>query len=382
MRVHFASITCVVAFVCLVVGCESNPNGEDRPDSVLLVKDLDSLRQHLVEGTVQWDSVVEMPGGERRFVLDHIVRKGDVPLLEHAISIAGSDAVVHIESCHFIAEAAAACNQPIVEWLIVENGTDPNCFTGSGRVPLFVSLHCGVEFLAAIVELGVDLHIRHVTGCTPLYGASGCCEYDVVEYLIKHGEDIAEIDSDECLYGSPLHAAAEGCQTEVLELLLSVGADVNRRRPDTGETPLHTIMFCPQAFRVVEHLLRNGADVNLRSHENVSPLHWAVGRLRFAEDETLAIVHLLLEAGSDIDVRCDPYGRTPLLYAANQGSAAAMRILVEAGADVHATDLDGNGIRELAKRRYANPDSAQGRAGFEVNAYLESLALPDGIADK
>lgn len=76
-------------------------------------------------------------------------------------------------------------------------------------------------------------------------------------------------------------------------------------------------------------LLAAGADTEYRDHNGDRALLWAARGLN-AE-----AMRLLLEAGSPPDSETDPYGRTPLMDASFIGDEAAVRLLLDRGADPH-----------------------------------------------
>ncbi len=73
---------------------------------------------------------------------------------------------------------------------------------------------------------------------------------------------------------------------------------------------------------------------------------------------------LLLDGGADPD-QTDGQGRTPLLFAAQQGRLALVRLLLEHGADPRIADADGRTPRDLALAR----------AGTDVEAELRAEML-------
>ena len=74
---------------------------------------------------------------------------------------------------------------------------------------------------------------------------------------------------------------------------------------------------------LVRKLIDRGADVN---KPGWAPLHYA------ATNGHLKIMELLLDENAYIDA-ASPNGTTPLMMAAHYGSAAAVKVLLEAGAD-------------------------------------------------
>jgi uncharacterized protein len=75
-------------------------------------------------------------------------------------------------------------------------------------------------------------------------------------------------------------------------------------------------------------------DINKKSSDGTSALHWAVHR----NDETL--IKALLDAGADANAKND-YGSTPMSEAATIGNARVIQALLKHGADVDSPNADG-----------------------------------------
>lgn len=104
------------------------------------------------------------------------------------------------------------------------------------------------------------------------------------------------------------------------------------------------------------------ADVNARSADGTTALHWAV------YNDDVALVDRLLAAGADVNARND-YSATPLSEAAVVGHAEVIRKLLKAGADVEAANADGQ-TALMVVARSSNVEAAQLliKAGAKVNA--------------
>ena len=124
---------------------------------------------------------------------------------------------------------------------------------------------------------------------------------------------------------TPLHYAAAYGSAEAVRLLLAAGANVNARN-DFEATPL---MWAATDAEKVRLLVSGGADVNAKSKMGRTAV-W----LAAANDGSSAIVKFLLDSGAKLD-------RTELLPAAAANDMGTMRLLLERGANVNAKDPAG-----------------------------------------
>ncbi|XP_072930007.1 uncharacterized protein [Epargyreus clarus] len=145
---------------------------------------------------------------------------------------------------------------------------------------------------------------------------------------------------------TPLHLAVVHGNVPLVQTLLAAGADVNAQ-DDEHHTVVHWATVCGEvgALRAV---LAAGADAATPDQHGGYPLHYAAQmcgapaatdhQSRGAALEVLRA--LVKEGGARVEVR-DADGRTPLLWAASAGSAAAVLALHQAGARVDDADRDG-----------------------------------------
>lgn len=126
---------------------------------------------------------------------------------------------------------------------------------------------------------------------------------------------------------TPLMYAVLYGDLDDVRLLLDNGGDPNVGN-EAGATALMWAVDNPEKTRL---LLARGADVNARSQDGRSAL--AIATSRF---DSLDVVRLLLDSGADPSVQSPSYkGQvTPLAEAAHVGGEAAVRLLIERGADV------------------------------------------------
>jgi ankyrin repeat protein len=135
---------------------------------------------------------------------------------------------------------------------------------------------------------------------------------------------------------SALALACWNQRPDIARLLIEEGADPNLKT-NSNFTALHYAAE-KGSTELVELLINAGADVNALNEAQRSPLHLA------ADQGNAEIVELLINYGADKEQVSRP-GRTPLIEAtANRktGSFAAMRKLLEAGADPNHSATKGN----------------------------------------
>ena len=161
----------------------------------------------------------------------------------------------------------------------------------------------------------------------PMYYAAFCGFSDLMEKLIReHPEHVTARGGP---LGMPLHAASRRNHLKIVQSLLRHGADVNA--PGMwGRTPL---LFASSEghLEVVRWLLEHGADVNAKNLFNWTSLHMVA---YYGQFET---VWALLKHNADMNAR-DNEGRTPLHLASNLGHIDTAQLLLNHGADPNARD--------------------------------------------
>jgi ankyrin repeat protein len=124
-----------------------------------------------------------------------------------------------------------------------------------------------------------------------------------------------------------LHWAVRYDDTMLVERLIKAGANVNAANR-YGVTPI--VLACESgSAAVVEHLLKAGVNPNATSSLGETALHTC------AHTGNVEAAKALLTRGAKVDAGDSWRGQTPLMWAAAQGHAAMVRVLVEAGADVN-----------------------------------------------
>jgi ankyrin repeat protein/ketosteroid isomerase-like protein len=257
---------------------------------------------------------------------------------------------------------------------------DPNgeiaAFNADRDVRLVVATWDGDRRLVAeLLRFGADVNHRDAgSGLTPLMIASGKADPELVRLLLDAGADVFTADSG--AGATALHKACQGGSLDVVRLLVEAGAFVDSVAPTTGHTPLMDALWF-KFPEIARYLLDRGAGLNLSTHYGFSlKEHFeyelnvnTIGKDRLllaeqylkgrqASDEgriasqllmaavtgdDIGAVRLLIDGGAEIDERFPHVNgfndaHTPLLVAARDGHTEIARVLLDAGADVNATE--------------------------------------------
>jgi hypothetical protein len=157
-----------------------------------------------------------------------------------------------------------------------------------------------------------------------------------VQELLRRGFD-PNTPSPEGLHG--LYLALREPSLKVAEVLIDWPKTHLEARTPEDESPLMMAALKGHA-KLARKLIDKGADVN---KPGWAPLHYA------ATGGHLEIMSLLLEHHAFIDAE-SPNGTTPLMMAAHYGTPAAVKLLLEAGADTAMRNQLGLSAVDFANR--------------------------------
>lgn len=254
-------------------------------------------------------------------------------------------------------KAAKGAHVPAAE-VLLDAGADVNKQKG-GLSALHWAVFSGDSgIVKCLLSRGARLDLPGEAKCLPIHCATTRDLREILDILLSHGADINARDS---LGWTPLHYAACGndktrndillhtsqgtelkfeqrrCDDKHIRLaryMLERSADVNAKTNE-GNTPLHFAArwgFGP----LIRLFLDSGANVNASNGTGETPLHW------LALLGTVDLAKTLLEKGSDVNARTT-MGSTPLHGAAVQGHKAMVSWLIESGADLTATRSSPSG---------------------------------------
>ncbi len=216
-------------------------------------------------------------------------------------------------------------NKKIIE-LLLKNNANPNV----DDILLSACHYQKCTIVEVLIEYGADVNATNKDGRTALSSAinNSGASIEIVELLLKNhiNPNVDDI----------LHIACYEQNLAMVELLIQYGADVNATDKD-GKTALFSAIFADNANKkTVELLLKNNANPNV---DNI--LHHA------CYEQNFALVKLLVENGADVNAT-DKDNETALYNAiiADNANKKIIRYLIANGADIHKEN--NNGISPLS----------------------------------
>lgn len=230
---------------------------------------------------------------------------------------------------------------------LIKAGADAKLGDGFGSTPLSAAAAAGnVDVIASLLEAGADANEQNADGWTALMSAARKGNVKAARLLIEKGADVNR--RERLREQTALLWAAAESQPEIVRELLAHKADPDARgeivdlqsrfsgetrakyRPPGGLTPL---LYAAQDgwMECAKALVESGADINLSSTDNVSPLLLAV------LNGNVDLAAFLTSKDAKVS-QGDRWGRTPL-YAA-VGLNAVPRSDHPGGADGEKTSLD------------------------------------------
>ena len=199
--------------------------------------------------------------------------------------------------------------------------------------------------------------LQELRPCCQLPLVLQLCDYESIDegtlckgvsLLLSSGSEIDQKDANSI---TPLMMAVSQIKPVLVECMIRNGADVNLRN-DQGDTAVsillifalntggrdkpHTTLTSDQRL-ILKHLLAARCDVNINNRYHVSPLIYCClfGFYEAAE--------LLLSAGADIDA-VDPSGFTPMMTCINSAQLNLLQLLLTRGANLYKVSALTHGV--------------------------------------
>ncbi|MEW8505744.1 MAG: WG repeat-containing protein [Candidatus Thiodiazotropha sp.] len=216
-----------------------------------------------------------------------------------------------------------------------------------------------IKSLEEILKSGVDVNTKTISGHVPMTVAALLGNLEAAKLLLDYGADINHMTRR----GTPLHNASKLGQAEFVKYLLENGADtdlVNDSEEDwlKGMNALHYAAY-NASLNVLKLLLDSGMNVDVRTGQGMTPLMYA------AMMDNEYIVKELLKHGASIEAVYKEFDNnnkhvlrqwTPLAIAVNNNSVAAVKALLDNGANLgfvmNASYYKKNTIGDFARTLY------------------------------
>jgi ankyrin repeat protein len=267
-----------------------------------------------------------------------------------------------------LAAAALQGHEPVVQLLIERKANPQEGLVAFSQMNRYTSAHTAI--LMRLIDAGADPNEESRNGYTVFDSVIVRGAEDPVYMLVSHGVNLGPsrpnlsprafklaeqgyVKTLELAFDKGFDPSTRGelgrtfihvaRTAETVDLLLAKGLRVDQL-DDKRNQPLHfavTAVLRP----LCAHLLSKGAPINAANEEGTTPLMLAS---KGGGDEAMKLLELLLERGADVRLR-DKRGYAALDYAAEQGSEATLKRLLEGG--VVASARDANGYTALHRAR-------------------------------
>ena len=213
-------------------------------------------------------------------------------------------------------------------------GADPNLANRYDLRPLALAVELDdLAMVELLLDAGADPRVADAAGEPLLFTATRNDNVGIARALLAAGVDVDATDAS--FEQTALMVAARERQPAMARLLIDHGADVGRQTA-AGAEPRPRLP-AENAGSKGDGIVRGGWP----EHGMRGPVPGAKSPLLYAAREGSAeITRMLLDAGADIE-QADANGTTPLLTAIINDNMEAARALIEAGANVNATDWYG-----------------------------------------
>ncbi len=237
--------------------------------------------------------------------------------------------------------------------ILISLGAPLNSQNKKGNTPLIKAVKSfNTEICKKLLAAGANMYIRNQYGEHAwllaqknnqkiYYGGEVEKQLEIRKLLKSHdkhsGKLLSELQTVDTLNKKLTDVAARG-HLHLVKLLLKLGALIDARDREfkrelmevTYNTPL-MLAAKNGHFKVCEYLVRKGAQIHAQNELLITPLHFA------ADNGTIDIIALLLAAGAQCNTIAQHRQATPLMAAVMNQHYEAIRLLLQAGADIHIT---------------------------------------------
>ena len=342
----------------LLLNSGANPNvRSDTSETTALIAATDNRHDDIASLLVANDADIDAKGKDGQTALHCAARQNNVAIGRMLLA-AGAEREARCQGGETPLAWAAYQGRAEFAKLLIEHGADIEApLPDRQTTPLWHAVSQGHIDTAKVLLAGGAKTDTNLSGRTLVHVAMQRNHSDMVRVLLREGVKVASIRK----------AAYFGDLDTVRILVREGGANA---KDDAGYTPLHCAL-CGGHEEIVRFLLSEGADVNAKTTDGLTPLCFA---------RTADAAALLLAASANPNGSPTTSGHTALHAAIDRGDVRIVELLLSHGADANAKVSGGDQRREdwtplhvactigdkaivtelLAKGAYANARTAKG----------------------
>ena len=274
--------------------------------------------------------------------------------------------------------------------LLADAGADLDVTDHFERTPLMMAAkEHQTDALRQLLRLGAGIHFTDIDGINALMFAIEADDQEAMRALIAAGADLDQTDG---LGRNAWLTAAASCNMNALRILYEAGVDIHQKTHWLAGTLKNALMLAADnematkeaVLQTIDLLLEMGLRLDEQDHLGNTALMLALAacndtaaiRLLEAGAQQLPneegctplmmasgaampdVIHACIATGADIDAR-DKHGQTALMQVGMHASddeftlrrLQCFKTLVEAGADIHASDDMGTSVLMLYAER-------------------------------
>ena len=250
---------------------------------------------------------------------------------------------------------------------------NPDCINATdsyGRTALSWAAQRGmVETVESLLRFGADPNLCTLRGHSPLMYAAEARDPGCLRPLLEYGADVTQCDVEG---QTPLHYAA-GHRSDLAYYRPLIEANSDPNWPTIPRmTPLTTVIL-EGHNDAMRYLVENGADINLKGHDERSPAFYAV------EYNNLFALGYLFERGANF-IGASLANPSIAHVAAHHAKVETLRVLAAFRLtlrDVDCVDSEGLAIPQIVEKRLQKNLNIEVDFAQAFSMFLESVRTED-----
>lgn len=209
--------------------------------------------------------------------------------------------------------------------LVTKCGMSVNKQDNDGKTPLLMAALNGKSRLVeALLKLGADPKLGEKDGTLPIHAAAAAGDADSIEKLIEEGGKEGQLEANS-VAGTPLLMAVHAGKADVARELLNLGASAHAKTAEgVSCLPLAVISGDHETVKLLLKTDVGKAGLKERVMSGVTPLHLACANPD--KKAGARLTRALVEAGADVNAT-DMSGALPIQNAGSAGNNSAVEFL-------------------------------------------------------